>query len=488
MLKIRHYSFSKFLWFFSTAIIFTLAPKAALSAELPLPVTDALKTAGIPLKNVAIVVRSVDSGQEIISHNARQSMNPASVMKILTTYAALEIRGLAYTWETQALVDTAIVDGQLNGNLYLRGSGDPRLALEQFSLFLRQLRTRGIQQINGDLVLDRSAFSLPPHNPAEFDNEPLRPYNTGPDGLLINFKSLNFTLSPDPAKGNVAVLRGTPGVAPQFLDNRLNLSKESCGDWRGKLKIGLDGETITLSGNFPASCGDRSLNLSPWPANLQVSRLFRALWEELGGIWRGQVREGITPVNAQVLATHESPMLGEVIREINKYSNNVMASQVFLTIDSMRPATYEGAQRQLRLWLAQKGLSMPELVLENGSGLSRKERISAESLGNLLFAAWQSPVMPELMASLPVAGTDGTLRKRLGDGATLGRAHMKTGYLGNVRSIAGYVLDNEGKRWIVAFMINDPKSIHGKPAMDALLQWLTEREPMAPQAPTGKRE
>ena len=181
-------------------------------------------------------------------------------------------------------------------------------------------------------------------------------------------------------------------------------------------------------------------------------------------------------------------MLGEVVREINKYSNNVMASQVFLTIDSMRPATYEGAQRQLRLWLAQKGLSMPELVLENGSGLSRKERISAESLGNLLFAAWQSPVMPELMASLPVAGTDGTLRKRLGDGATLGRAHMKTGYLGNVRSIAGYVLDNEGKRWIVAFMINDPKSIHGKPAMDALLQWLTEREPMVPQAPTGKRE
>ena len=448
---------------------------AAAPGDIPTQVATALKEAGIPQHSVSVVVRSADSGQLLVSHNARQAMNPASVMKVLTTYAALEIRGPAYTWKTQALSDGRLINGQLDGNLYLRGSGDPRLALEQFSLFLRQIRTRGIQHINGDLVLDRSAFSLPPHNPAEFDNEPLRPYNAGPDALLVNFKSLSLTLHPEPSLGHVAILQETPGIDPQFLDNRLTLSNEACGDWREKFKADLTGETLAFSGKYPAACGDKALNLSPWTANTQVGRLFRALWQELGGTWKGQVREGLTPANAQLLATHESPMLGEVVREINKYSNNVMARQVFLTLDDARPATYEGAQRRIRGWLAQKGLSMPELVLDNGSGLSRKERISADSLGRLLLAAWQSPVMPELMASFPVAGTDGTLKKRLGNGPAMGRAHLKTGYLGNVRAIAGYVLDNGGKRWIVAFLINDARSVQGKPAIDALLQWLADR-------------
>ncbi len=473
--------------FFTTLCLASIAWAAAPS-DLPAPVVSALREAGIPQQSVAVVVRSVDSGQALISHNARQAMNPASVMKVLTTYAALEIRGPAYTWKTQALSEAQPVNGQLIGNLYLRGSGDPRLALEQFALFLRQLRTRGIQHIDGDLVLDRSAFSLPPHNPAEFDNEPLRPYNAGPDALLVNFKSLGFTLHPDPAHGSVAVLSETPGIDPQFLSNRLTLSNESCGDWREKFKIDLTGDTITLNGKYPAACGDKSLNIAPWAADAQVGRLFGALWQELGGTWRGQVREGVAPAGAQVLATHESPMLGEVVREINKYSNNVMARQVFLTLDDARPATYEGAQRRIRAWLAQKGLSMPELVLDNGSGLSRKERISADSLSRLLFAAWQSPVMPELMASFPVAGTDGTLKKRLGNGPAMGRAHLKTGYLGNVRAIAGFVLDNGGKRWVVSFLINDPKSIQGKPAIDALLQWLADRgETSALQASVEKR-
>ncbi|MFB0934815.1 MAG: D-alanyl-D-alanine carboxypeptidase/D-alanyl-D-alanine-endopeptidase, partial [Propionivibrio sp.] len=343
--------------------------------------------------------------------------------------------------------------------------------LQQFWLFLRQLRARGVGHIQGDLVLDRSAFSLPPHDPAKFDNEPLRPYNAGPDALLVNLKSLSFTLHPEP--GSVAVLHETPGVDQQLI-NRLKLGDESCGDWREKLKVEQADDTIILRGIFPKSCGDKHLNLSPWPANLQVERLFRALWQELGGTLAGQAREGSTPRGAVLLATHESPSLGEIVREINKYSNNVMARQIFLTLDALRPATPEGAQRRINAWLNEKNLTMPELVLDNGSGLSRLERISAESLARLLHAAWQSPVMPELMASLPVAGIDGTLKKRLGNGAVSGRAHLKTGYLENVRALAGYVLDNGGRRWIVVIMINDPNSRQGKPAMDALLQWVAE--------------
>ncbi|WP_291854585.1 D-alanyl-D-alanine carboxypeptidase/D-alanyl-D-alanine-endopeptidase [Accumulibacter sp.] len=447
---------------------------AAVAAELPATVAHALEEAGIAPRSVGMVVQAIDGGPALLSHNARQALNPASTMKLLTTYAALELLGPAHTWNTEALVDSPPADGRLAGNLYLRGSGDPKLGLEQFWLLLRQIRARGVSEINGDLILDRSAFALPAHDPGEFDKQPLRPYNAGPDALLVNLKSIRLTLQPDPAGKAVKVFAETPSDGLRIA-NRLNLGREACGDWREQIRTTVAGQTIELSGSFPATCGEKALHLAPWPADNQVESLFRALWRELGGSLRGGVRQGRTPAGAGLLAIQESPALGEVVREINKYSNNVMARQLFLSLDVERPATAEGARRQIAGWLQAKNLAMPELVVDNGSGLSRSERISAESLAQLLRAAWQSPVMPELMASLPLAGMDGTLRKRLNGGAVSGRAHVKTGYLEGVRAIAGYVLDNSGKRWIVVCLINDPKARLGKPAIDALLLWVTQR-------------
>ena len=462
-------------FFLLTTILFLVAsPLRAMSAELPHSVTQALKEAGIPLSSIAVVVHGVDAVQALIRHNAQQAMNPASVMKLVTTYAALELLGPAYTWKTEALVDALPLGGQLNGPLYLRGSGDPRLALEQFWLLLRQLNARGVSAISGDLVLDRSAFALPIHDPAEFDNEPLRPYNAGPDALLVNLKSLRLTLHPDSEQKAVSVITETPSSGLR-IENRLLLTQDACGDWREKIRPKAIGESIELSGSLSANCGDKALHLSPWSADVQVERLFRTLWRELGGTLNGKVREGLTPATARLIAVQESPPLGEVVREINKYSNNVMARQVFLTLAAERPATPEGARRRIKAWLTDKELKLPDLVLDNGSGLSRSERITADGLGQLLLAAWKSPVMPELMSSLPLAGIDGTLKKRLGNSAASGRAHLKTGYLEGVRAIAGYTLDSRDKRWVVVFLINDPKSRLGKPAMDALLRWVAER-------------
>ena len=457
------------------ALLLVLAPPA-WGSELPAAVSMALKEAGIPERSVAVVVQGVDQAQPLLRHNARQAMNPASTMKLVTTYAALELLGPAYTWKTEVLTDAPPPNDQseLAGNVYLRGSGDPRLALEQFWLLLRQLRARGVATIAGDLVLDRSAFALPPHDPAAFDNEPLRPYNAGPDALLVNLKSIRLTLHPDSERKTVQVISETPGEDLR-VDNRLQLTADACGDWRERIKVKVLGTRIELGGSFSSNCGDKALNLSPWSADVQVEQLFRALWSELGGTLRGKVRDGLTPPNARQLAVAESPPLAEVVREINKYSNNVMARQVFLTLSGERPATTEGARRRLSAWLAGKPLQLPELVLDNGSGLSRSERISADGLAQLLLAAWKSPVMPELMSSLPLAGVDGTLKKRLGNSAASGRAHLKTGYLEEVRAIAGYALDSHGKRWVVVCLINDPKSRLGKPAIDALLKWVAER-------------
>jgi D-alanyl-D-alanine carboxypeptidase/D-alanyl-D-alanine-endopeptidase (penicillin-binding protein 4) len=444
----------------------------AAAAPLPQPLANALNEARVPTGHAAFFVQRVDSAKPLLAHNADKRMNPASTMKIVTTYAALDLLGPAYTWKTQALADGAVREGKLDGNLYLRGSGDPSLTQERFWLLLRQLRARGISDIAGDLVLDRSAFRLPPHDPAAFDNEPLRPYNAGADALLINFKSLRLTLSPDPATKTTLLIPETPAEGLR-VSSRIALTEGECGDWREKLKIASEANSIEVSGSFANACGEKALHLAPWSADLQVERLFRALWRELGGTLSGRIREGETPASARLLATHESPPLGEIVRDVNKWSNNVMARQLFLSTANARPATPETARVRIDKWLQEK--EVDGTVLDNGTGLSRNERMTAEGLGKLLLAAWKSPVMPEMMASLPIAGSDGTLKKRFGNSAAAGRAHLKTGYIEGVRAIAGYVLDRNGQRWVVVGILNDPQMKTGSASLDALVRWVAER-------------
>ena len=444
----------------------------AAAAPLPQPLANALNEARVPTGHAAFFVQRVDSAKPLLAHNADKRMHPASTMKIVTTYAALDLLGPAYTWKTQALADVALREGKLDGNLYLRGSGDPSLTQERFWLLLRQLRARGISDIAGDLVLDRSAFRLPPHDPAAFDNEPLRPYNAGADALLINFKSLRLTLAPDPVTKTTLLIPETPAEGLR-VSSRIALTDGECGDWREKLKIASEANSIEVSGNFANACGEKALHLAPWSADLQVERLFRALWRELGGTLSGRIREGETPASARLLATHESPPLGEIIRDVNKWSNNVMARQLFLSMANERPATPETARVRIDKWLQAK--EVDGTVLDNGTGLSRNERVTAEGLGKLLLAGWKSPVMPEMMASLPIAGSDGTLKKRFGNSAAAGRAHLKTGYIEGVRAIAGYVLDRNGQRWVVVGILNDPQMKTGSASLDALVRWVAER-------------
>jgi len=257
------------------------------------------------------------------------------------------------------------------------------------------------------------------------------------------------------------------------IDNRVILDETLCNGWRDRLQVSVDGDTLTLAGHYSAQCGEKTLHLSPWPADRQVERLFRALWRELGGRFAGRVREGEIPADARLLLTHESPPLAGIVRDINKWSNNVTARQIFLSLAGTRPASPEAAREAVGRWLTDKGIAGS--VLDNGSGLSQAERLSAEGLGRLLLAAWHSPVMPELAASLPIAGTDGTLKTRLQDGRATGRAHLKTGYLNGVRAIAGYVLDTSGQRWVVVGFLNDPRMKNGAAPLDALVRWVAER-------------
>lgn len=462
----------------SLRILFCLllwsASLAQAADRLPPPVAQALQAAGIPTAHVAVVVQEPGKHFTHLNVNAAQPMNPASVMKLLTTYAGLEILGPAYTWRTELRTRAMPMNGVLAGDIYLRGSGDPRLSLEQFWLLLRQLRAQGVREIRGDLVLDRSALQVVAAD-TPFDDQPMRPYNVQPDALLLNWKALRLQLDILADTATVRV-RSEPMPANLDIANRLLISNEACGEWRERLRaevLPLSGERfqLVLNGVYPRSCGEQTWNVGVLDHPHYVAGVFRELWEELGGSFRGTVRDGIAPPDASVLAAIDSPPLSELIRDINKFSNNVMARQLFLTLGGRGAPEADAA---VRAWLARRNLSMPELVLENGAGLSRRERISAISLTRLLDTAWESALMPEFVASLPIAAMDGTMKKRLRDSAAAGQAHLKTGTLDGVKTLAGYVRNKNGKWQIVVFLINHANAAAGQAAQDALVQWVSE--------------
>lgn len=532
-----------------SALLVTLCLiQQAVAVSLPATVRDELRRANIPLSSVGIIVQEADTGTTLLSRNAEQAMNPASTMKLLTTFAALEMLGPAYRWKTEVYLDGKLENGVLQGNLVFKGYGDPKLTVEQFWMWLREIRQRGLREIRGDVVLDRSFFEAIAHDSSEFDNDPTRAYNVGPNALLLNFNALHLRLIPN-ATSTDALLE--PDLSGYQLSNHVTtVARRPCsgGD---NYKARLEERSIVLEGTIPVDCGEVDDYFSLLPHGDYFFAVFSALWKEIGGTLQGGLREGRAPTEQVPFSTHLSSPLSEVIRDINKFSNNIMARQLFLTLGVAEPAgvffampghgseltPMEEAMSSLAVsaaaeltassgvpyapagsappdtrpsgglgagceypcavpssaviatsaipaaniprsiaalskWLAREQMEFPELVLENGAGLSRKERISVQHLAELLRHAASSRYAAELEASLPILGMDGTMKKRFKGSEIAGYAHIKTGMLEGVKSNAGYVKSQSGKQWVVVFVINHPNASLAQPAQDALIEWL----------------
>ncbi len=465
------------------ALTFAAAAFAQERADrLPPVVGQALAQAGIPLSATGIYVHEAGAEQPVLALGESRALNPASTIKLLTTFAALDQLGPAYRWSTEVYAAAPLQGDVLAGDLVLRGGGDPRLTLENFWLMLRNLRARGLREIRGDLVLDRSFFAgTEGTDPGGFDNEPSRPYNTQPDALLVNFKSFRLGFVPDAARRAVKIIV-EPALPQLQIVNNLLPTADACGDWVEKLKLSASGDAtsarLVFTGSFPLACGEKERHYSLLAHPQYVHALFSLLWRELGGSFSGGVRDGAVPSAAKPLLVNASQPLADVVRDINKFSNNVMARQLYLTLGAAAlgaPAAADKSARAIAQWLDTRRLSLPELVLENGSGLSRAERISARGLGQLLLQASRSAVMPEFVASLPLVAVDGTMRKRLHGADIAGQAHIKTGSLAGARAIAGYVLDAKGRTVIVVFLVNHARAGDAIAAQDALLKWVYSR-------------
>jgi D-alanyl-D-alanine carboxypeptidase/D-alanyl-D-alanine-endopeptidase (penicillin-binding protein 4) len=448
---------------------------------LPPEVEDVIKRRKVPSTTLSVYVREVGREEPLVSFNSEVARNPASAMKVLTTYAALETLGPAYTWRTRAYAAGAVRDQVLEGDLVLVGGGDPFMTAERWWGFVNGLRQAGVQRIAGDVVIDNGYFAPQGDDRAAFDNRPYSSYNVLPDALLVNFQTVTINAVPDVATGT---LRASvhPWPANFTIDSNVRLDPGPCRRGSGGISVGMPegatGSRIVLLGRYAAGCGQFSTSRAVMKPADYAFGLFKSFWQQAGGTLGGGLRLGPLPPDAKLLYTHDSLTLAEVIRLINKYSSNAMARSVYLTLAAERypdrPATTTASREAIDDFLSSHDIAIPDLAIENGSGLSRNERITAAGLADVLLTAWQSPYMPEFAASLPLSATDGTLKRRFRAPEMQGRLRMKTGTLADVTALAGYVSAASGKTFVTVVILNHPKASQGagEAIQTALVEWV----------------
>lgn len=452
----------------------------ASRAELPDSIGNVLLALDIPEDAVSILVRRLDSPEPMLSHLPDVPRNPASVMKVVTTWSGLELLGPAHTWPTEVYFLGDFDGRRLYGDLAIKGYGDPFLVIEEYWKLLRSLRRIGLREIEGDLLLDDSHFDIPPEDPGAFDGQPYRTYNVVPDALLVNFKSARFFFLADTVNRRVLV-NSDPELPNIDIRNRINLVDGPCRGYQAGISFHIaDPEEmaqVVFDGDFPARCVSYSLSRTVLDHDTYAFGLFRSLWSDLGGTLEGELADGVVPEDADPVLTWRSPPLAEVIRSINKNSNNVMTRQLLLTLGAERrgvPGTEAAGIEVVHELLRSRGVHDGSLVMVNGAGLSRESRVSARLLIDLLDAASRGAYAPEFLASLSIAGLDGTTRNRFDGDSGNGVMHVKTGRLDHVSALAGYAHGRDNALYALAIMMNSTDAHRGlgQEVEEAVMRWL----------------
>jgi D-alanyl-D-alanine carboxypeptidase/D-alanyl-D-alanine-endopeptidase (penicillin-binding protein 4) len=454
---------------------------AAANDELPESVRNVLELRQVPADSLSVYVADAETGEAVLEWHADTPRNPASTMKLLTTLVALDVLGPSYRWKTDVYALGEIRDGRLEGDLLIKGYGDPFLVTERVWQLVRRIRLEGIEEIGGDLLIDDSWFDVGEHDPGAFDGQPLRAYNVGPNALLMNFKVVRYWFEPDGQKVSIKL---DPKLDNLGVVNRLTVKQGYCGGYQRGIAVTTNdaNDEVTFEGRFPSRCRRYALDRTALSHNQYVYGLFGMLWREAGGRFDGSWKNVVLADDdaAEPLFSFTSRPLVEMITRVNKHSNNVMARQVLYTLAAEAngpPGTESGGRQVIADWLVRNDLEPCKLALENGAGLSRESRICASAMADMLRFAWQQPYMPEYLASMSLSGLDGTLRRRFRNTDLVGMAHLKTGSLDHVAAIAGYLQSRSGRRFVVVALQNyeDIHRGYGDEVQEALLRWLYEK-------------
>lgn len=479
----------------SIVVAATLLTAPAGAEDWPDRIMERMEALQLPDETLALAAVPLDGPGEARFVNADRVMNPGSTMKLLTTYAALELLGPSFKWHTRVYTNGELSGDVLEGDLFLVGAGDPKLTEERLWQLLRDLRAYGIRQVQGDLVLDDSYFRLP-HGQPHFDDDgdnPHAPFLVEPHALLTNLNVFHFQFA---ARKDGVSAWVDPVADAITLDNQITLTSGGrCPSGR-RLKVEPSYQdngriTVTVSGSLPPGC--RAGNyLSLMSQETYTAAIIRGLWKQLGGTITGATRFDRLPAGVDLLATTSSPDLVTMVRDINKWSSNVMARQLYLTIGAEHRLAEDrddlaAAERTIKDWMALKGMDPRAVVLDNGAGLSRDARMSPMEQIKMLQQAWRSPFAAELIASLPLVAMDGTMHNRLRDTGLRGEGHIKTGSLTNVRAVAGFTRDSNNTTWAVSAIVNTPSAWKSQAVLDDVLE-AVHRLPGAQAAAVTRNE
>ena len=425
----------------------------------------ALDLSGLKANEVAVYVQNMDTGRTVLEHRADAAMNPASTMKLLTAWYSLNRLSPDYRIRTYWHSKAKIENGVLQGDLVWRGSGDPTLDHNALQEMMQQLQAAGVKHIQGQLVLDKSLWQGVPTADAFHDDSDAA-FTVDPDTHMLDYHVvwLQFTNQEQERWKMFPPLAGI-----NVDDSQLRwTTQKSCGQLKNRVQSQWMGSTILLKGSINAACTDQTMYSKGMVGDEFVYRTFKGLWQGMGGTGADGFRASATPISAgRILAKHQSQPVAKVVETMNKYSNNVIARSLILLGDTGNKVDGEQALQQLRQQLQRDGIDDGAVVLENGSGLSRRERVSARMLGSLLDKAYHSPYREPFWNSLPIAGVDGTLRKRFKP--LTGRLHLKTGTLDNVHALAGYGVDDAGQTVSIVVMVNGPDTPQTLTQMDNLV-------------------
>jgi serine-type D-Ala-D-Ala carboxypeptidase/endopeptidase (penicillin-binding protein 4) len=449
---------------------------------LPDGVKSLLQKADFDESSLGVIVVRASDGAVHLSHQATRPLQPASALKPLTAIVALDTLGPAFRGRTELRTAAVVEAGILQGDLVLSGQGDVDMDTAALGRMLATLYDQGVREIRGDVIIDRSYFQ-PARTDLEappFDETPEFQYNVIPDALLLNTNlvDLQFTSTDNSITGRLS-----PALQGVSLEVNLTLVPRNCADWEDGWKPPTvrtragDELTIVVNGDFPKNCA-ATTQINVLDRTAYGDRLFRALWTNVGGRLVGRVREGVGNASTRVLAMHASRSVAELMHPVLKHSDNPITRVLYAHLGARGAGEGTTAMRAnlaVRAWLAQRGIDDTGLVLDNGSGLSRTERITPTQLAGALRSALDSKWSPEYLAGFPIVGVDGGMRRRLAGTPAVERSRLKTGSLRDVASLAGYAYDASGALCIVVAMVNHPraKGEIARPILDALVEWTT---------------
>jgi len=420
---------------------------------------------------IGIQVVDLNDGETIFSINEAEPMSPASTMKLVTTRAALDLLGPNHRWVTAIYYDGEIRQGKLFGNLYLLTAGDPTMSIEKLWRLLSRVKASGITSIDGDIIIDRSIYRIPSHDPAAFDQRPTKTYNVGPDAFLVGENKIEITVDTN-SDSSTAPLFMFPNLRKLKLESKVKLLEGKCS--RPSIEASLLGDVISVDGALPRDCGLQIFEVNLLSPKDFSGLVLRELWESDGSELSGTISEGLISRDSRFLTSFDSEPLAQAIRKINKESSNSLARLLYLALAPTK--IYENSDQDsesaIRSWANKKNMHTDGLRLDNGSGLSRSERLSALFLSEVLEDAWRDPFSSEFISSLAIPGVDGTLRNRLSQSAVSERAHLKTGLLNEVRSIAGYLNHPSGHTFSVVVIINGPHRNNRMETIDVIINWI----------------